>query len=905
MNDFVLPSAENAPLIRWFWRADADASSIRHEMAALRERGYGGAVLLPEGAQIGYLGAEWMQRARWAAESCAEIGLSLWLTDDWTRPSGGGELARGENAITARSLRFETLRVSRGEARSWQAPSARPIGAWAVPCGDGPPRFGEAANLLPDWDANPTRAVSAFGEDVQVLLFQEAILADVDRLHPHSARLFLESTHEAYRLTLGEWFGKTVRGFWTTGPALPQRAGDELPWSPGLLEAFQARWGYDLRESLLALIAPTSDDAAKVRQDFWQSVAQLLDESWWTPLRAWCENHDLQLVVWAQPDGEASYQILVQGHADPLRALRAGHRIAVTGGESLLWPRLAASVAALENQAPPLVIWPESSLSTPQDRLPVWQNLWAQGVSGSVSNGGEMQQPYAERITDWNASLARWQGVLSATRPGARIGVLMAMRSAWAHYHPQGHRFTRWIWEDYAFTAELLDELHYDFLLLAEDGFLAAREENGQIFAGRARLPLDAIVIPGATTLHRETWRKLEDFVAAGGKVICLGLLPRWSEVGRDTELENHISQTTLLTVSDLYAQGQPEIDGEESSTGFPITRQNEREGRMACYQPQLNFDRADALLRVRQMMKDCLPAGCETQTPGLLFARRTAPDGDLFLLVNTGAAQIAHARLRPTSAEGGALFQLDAWTGETRALPVWMEFDTDEGGGFSIELTLAAGEIRLLKWRRGAVGPRVQRANFMLESYDGQTARGYAIQNGAARVQVRQSERIRTFATEALRVPTGLFLPDEWLARPLGEFALPENEVEENFGEILEPGTLLLSSGSWRKQGLDSYSGAVDYSQTFALPEAWNGCRVWLELSQLREAVEVWLNETPCGVRFAPPWRFEVTEALQPGANVLRLRIWSGAQIASEAGLLGPARLVAYPIVEIKTEKP
>ncbi len=905
MNDFALPSSENAPLIRWFWRADADAQGIWREMDTLRKSGYGGLILWPDGAQVGYLGAEWMQKARWTAEACAELDLSLWLTDDWTQPSGSGELARGQNEIAARGLRFETLRVSRSEARSWRAPSARPIAAWAVPCGDGSPRFGEAVNLMPEWDANPTRAVSAFGEDVQILLFHEAILEDVDRLHPDSARLFLESAHEAYHAALGDWFGTTIRGFWTAGPALPQRTGDEFPWSPGLQAAFRAAHGYDLRERLLSLIAPTGDDAAKVRHDFWQSVALLLDESWWKPLRAWCENHDLQLVIWAQPDGEASYQALVQGHADPLVALRAGHRIAVTGGENLLWPRLAASVAAMENQAAPFVVWPASSLSTPQDRLPVWQNLWAQGVGGSVSNNGEALQPYAEHIALWNASLARWQSVLGATRPGARIGVLMATRSAWAHYHPQGHRFTRWIWEDYAFTAELLDELHYDFLLIAEDDFLAAREENGQLFAGRAGLPLDAIVIPGVTTLHQNSWRKLEDFVTAGGKVICLGLLPRWSQIGRDTELENHISQTTLLTVSDLYAQGQTDLDGEESSTGFPITRQNEREGRMACYQPQLNFDRADALLRVRQMMKDCLPAGCETQTPGLLFARRAAADGDLFLLVNGGAAQIAHARLRPANADSGALFQLDAWTGETRALPVWMEFGADEGGGFSIELTLAAGEIRLLQWRRGADGPRVQRANFVLESYDGQTARGYAMQNGAARVQVRQSERIRTFSTEVLRVPTGLFLPDEWLARPLGEFAPPENEIEESFDEILEPGTLLLAAGSWREQGLDTYAGAVDYAQTFALPQSWSGCRVWLELSQLRESVEVWLNETGCGVRLAPPWRFEVTQALRPGANALRLRLWSGTSPNSDAGLLGPARLVAYPIVEIKTEKP
>ena len=385
MNDFASPNSENAPLLRWFWRADADAQSIGHEMAALRERGYGGAILWPEGAQIGYLGSEWMQRARWTAQACAELDLSLWIADDWTQPSGRGELARAHNEIAARGLRFETQSVNRSEARSWQAPSVRPIAAWVVPCGDGTPRFSEAINLMPDWDANPTRAVSAFGEDVQVLLFNEAILDDIDRLHPDSARLLLESTHEAYRVALSEWFGKTVRGFWTSGPALAHSASDVFPWSAGLPDAFQAQNGYDLRERLLSLIAPTGDDAAKVRQDFWQSVAQLLEDNWWQALRAWCESHSLQLVVWAQPDGEASYQLMVQSHADPLRALRAGHRSAVSGGEDLLWPRLAASVSALENQAPPLVVWREdAALSSAQE----CQTMQPAGDYNPATRGG-------------------------------------------------------------------------------------------------------------------------------------------------------------------------------------------------------------------------------------------------------------------------------------------------------------------------------------------------------------------------------------------------------------------------------------------------------------------------------------------------------------------------------------
>jgi hypothetical protein len=83
----------------------------------------------------------------------------------------------------------------------------------------------------------------------------------------------------------------------------------------------------------------------------------------------------------------------------------------------------------------------------------------------------------------------------------------------------------------------------------------------------------------------------------------------------------------------------------------------------------------------------------------------------------------------------------------------------------------------------------------------------------------------------------------------------------------------------------------------------------VWLELSSVREVVEVWLNDAPCGTRFVPPWRIEVTPQLHFGtANRLRVRVWNTslpAQSRDEpppAGLLGPLRLVAYPVVEMET---
>jgi hypothetical protein len=123
---------------------------------------------------------------------------------------------------------------------------------------------------------------------------------------------------------------------------------------------------------------------------------------------------------------------------------------------------------------------------------------------------------------------------------------------------------------------------------------------------------------------------------------------------------------------------------------------------------------------------------------------------------------------------------------------------------------------------------------------------------------------------------------------------------------------SLSLSSGSWHEQGLPFYCGALEYSQRITVPPDWNNCRIFLEVSQSRDVIEAEVNGTSCGVRTAQPYRFDLTPSVHNGAeNQVLLRVWNSAQAAwqpaqetAPSGLLGPVRLVAYPVVEIGGER-
>ncbi|HEY0075500.1 MAG TPA: hypothetical protein VGB77_15490, partial [Abditibacteriaceae bacterium] len=777
--------SEHVPLVRWFWRHIFDEDTVRRELGALRGNGYGSIVLWPAEAPLGYLGEEWMRRVCLVAETCRAQDLALWLPDDWRTPSGSGEMARSHyessagdasNGSSAWSLRFKTETLSREAAAGWRAPDEKPLIAWAAPVENKAVRWSEARNLIGEWDDNPARGVASFNEDVQVIsLFAERAQNDIDRLAPEIAQRFLQFTHEAYRTHCAEFFGSTIRGFYTSGPPLNYAAPDKLPWSPQLPAVFLAQHGYELLPRLAALIAPWGEDAVMVRQHFWQTVSALLQQNWWQPLRGWCEENHLQLALWARLDGDESFNQMVGAYGDFAPALQAAHRLFVTAGDTPFLTRLAGSVAALENQVPPLALWLENE--APQERIPLLHQLWQHGIGGQIAQPSEPFQPFAPVLKSWNEQLARVGKWLNESRPAGRVGLLLSSRSIQAHYHPKGHRFTRWVWEDYLSATSLLDELHFDFLLLGEDEVTGGILQDGQLLCGRAKIPVDVLVLPGATTISWELWRRLKQFVESGGKVICLGLLPRWSEKGRDEELEQAVSQTIMLTVADLYDQKPFDLWGEEeSSLGFPITRQNERSGRWACYQPALNPDRDDALLRVRQMLKDSLPAPLEIQLPHVRFARRETAKGNLFFLANTGPAQEWHLRLRATGEaeqENSIVLQRLATQDEAQALLVWTQFSPDEGGGVALDLTLGPGEARWIEWRflkePEEVPAHLERASFYVERYDGQTAHGYALHPGEPRLLVQVKGRFQSQRGQAIVLPPPLLLPDEWQVQRRG----------------------------------------------------------------------------------------------------------------------------------------
>ncbi len=86
-------------------------------------------------------------------------------------------------------------------------------------------------------------------------------------------------------------------------------------------------------------------------------------------------------------------------------------------------------------------------------------------------------------------------------------------------------------------------------------------------------------------------------------------------------------------------------------------------------------------------------------------------------------------------------------------------------------------------------------------------------------------------------------------------------------------------------------FSGTATYRKTFALPDAPNGKRVWLELDEAAVVANVSLNGSYVGGLWTAPWRIDVTDFLRAGENELAVEVtnlWVN-QLIRDAGL--PAR--------------
>jgi hypothetical protein len=85
-----------------------------------------------------------------------------------------------------------------------------------------------------------------------------------------------------------------------------------------------------------------------------------------------------------------------------------------------------------------------------------------------------------------------------------------------------------------------------------------------------------------------------------------------------------------------------------------------------------------------------------------------------------------------------------------------------------------------------------------------------------------------------------------------------------------------LISWTDHADEGVKYYSGTGSYYKTFDVPDEWLGSErhVHLDLGDVHELAEIFVNGESAGVLWKPPFRADITRLLKPGNNELRIEV-------------------------------
>ncbi|WP_100406051.1 glycosylhydrolase-like jelly roll fold domain-containing protein [Bacillus solitudinis] len=101
----------------------------------------------------------------------------------------------------------------------------------------------------------------------------------------------------------------------------------------------------------------------------------------------------------------------------------------------------------------------------------------------------------------------------------------------------------------------------------------------------------------------------------------------------------------------------------------------------------------------------------------------------------------------------------------------------------------------------------------------------------------------------------------------------------------------------SWTKwEGYEHYSGTFIYEHRIT-HACLNATKVLLDLGEVYEIVQVWINEQEVAVKMWAPYTFDITDALKVGENTLKVAVTNTKanqmdQVSLPSGLIGPVTL-------------
>jgi len=500
---FMEPDAIYWPGYFWMWNGPLDSDVLVGQLRDMREHDARSVFVLPMPHEFrpdstnnqldtAYLDPEFFQRVKIAVEQAKRLGMNYWLYDEGGWPSGE---ACGQ--VTKDHPELKSSVMCLGDDGKWQLQ-----------------KRGHA-----------------------------------DHLNTKATQRFLKLTHQRYYDAVGKHFGKTIRFAFTDEPPVEYTIlAKQIPWTKGLGDYFQKRFGYRVEKYFDVFKKKPEQLTTKdmrVRADFFDCWSQRFVDSYFLPIQRWCRKHGIlsagHLGGEDVPEGAVKY-----GYGHILRTLRAHDvpgvdtiwRQIFPGKESRNFP-LFASTAAHQIGSPYALT---ESFAAYGNGITLEQMKWItdyQYVRGlnlmvigcyPLSTRDHLMcglrphfgtiNPLWDHTPLFHSYIARLGYVLSCGRPVIETAVYYPVRDIWA----RGARDE--VVDGYESLADamLQNQCSFDFI---DDDVLT--DKTTHIKAGQCQVgPMlyRNIAIGPCAWLKERSIKKLAEFVRSGGHLFCLRRLP-------------------------------------------------------------------------------------------------------------------------------------------------------------------------------------------------------------------------------------------------------------------------------------------------------------------------------------------------------------------------------------------
>jgi hypothetical protein len=843
---FQSPPLEMGIVPFWFWNGDMEPGEMEWQLRQYHDRGVRSLFIHGRmGLNVPYGSDEWFARVKVAVQLAKEIGIDAWVYDEMDWPSGtaGRQVMKAAPELSQRYLELVALHI-RGplftfleaqDNRYVNTGDSNPIAAYGVRQEEWRSEIREVVDLNRNLSFRKTIPWEAPEGDWVLLYFLEK--EDpyyIDTLNPASTEKFLELTHERYREAVGEEFGKTVPGFFTDEPAMYYyHVGMNnyvIPWSRQMFKIFRDLRGYDLKPHLPALYASVGADTARIRYDFWRTVSERYTETYYRRIRDWCDENGV--IFTGHLLFEEWLRLSARCEGNIFKHLEQMHLI----GVDHLYPKIGSVDEPAEHVA--LKLGSSAAHHYGSTRLLCesmggtywnctlermkWMNNWEYVLGVNLFNNhgyhytieGERKRDwppsqfyhhtwwkYYDRFTAYNARLSH---LLSGGRHVARVLMLYPINSIWTNYTPQARSRVSGVVEDeFNFMTDALLRLHFDFDYVDEDVLAGARVEDGRLHV--ADEEFEVLLLPPVTHIKKQSWAKIAEFVAAGGRVVADQIVP----VGLLDDEGGPVADVDFFGID---AQALLRL-AETGEGGTPAVTRHGPEGRVQLVSgARLSATRDTGTLDA--VLRASVAPDVEIDREEVFYLHRQKDGFDVYFLVNTTQSDLGNVEIRFEQTARPEIWNPN--TGETVPLDVFRL----EGGRLVVDLAFPPAEAHVVVLRGALPRTHAVRSTLLdLRVTDGQVS-GYAAAGAASAELATPDGTLRVEAAARPARPDIVF-PDRMAFGHAWDNVLPVAEWRLHVGEgpadaFADPAFddfawLPVTHGAWETQLPEERDGA-DY---------------------------------------------------------------------------------------------